>query len=45
MEEIREPAKEKLQKSQRGRSHFGRSHKDHKSCKESKKSQIGLGVL
>jgi len=44
MEEIRRPAEEKLQKLQRGQSHFGRSHTDCKSHKESKKSQISLGV-
>jgi len=45
MEEIRRPAEEKSQKSQRGQSHFGRSHTDHKSRKELRKSQIGLRVL
>jgi len=45
MEEIRRPAEEKSQKLQRGQLHFGRSHTDRKSHKESKKLQIGLGVL
>jgi len=45
MEEIRRPAEEKSQKSQRGQLHFSRSRMDRKSRKELKKSQIGLGVL